>query len=363
MRKFDYQHLPHALLEGKVGDALMRLHEDKGRLEALEQLHPELLDARQARTLADSTEASTRIEGLYVDSARIHELVQTALQDPVADDSPEAAAEQPYHDELEGQVAGYAQALRLIREEGDALDLSTASILKLYETLFGYRNLGRKSRYRKKDYLYVQVDGHPQAMPVSPITAFETPLVLGGACDSLAESFDADSGNPLALAAMFTIDFLCIRPFDEGNGRVARLFADLMLEKAGMHIGRYLSVDKRIEESGMAYYDALNACVDGWDTCANDYAPYAQYWFEMLHLAHQELFAAVDLELRAGNSKAEHVRLLAAQATRPIGKREILEKLGNVSEATVEAVLGEMVKQGELEKVGSGRATKYLPVG
>ena len=381
MRKFDYQHLPNSLFDGKVGDAHVRLFEDKGKLETLEQLHPEKLATLKQRALVDNVEASTRIEGLYVEPTRVHDLVEAALLDPAEEDATIAAAERAaeasasdatgqtvaqaehhlFNNELEGQIIGYTRALRLIYEQYATLDLSTATILKLYEALFSYRDLGRKSRYRKKDYIYVQVDGHPQAMPVSPITAFETPLVLGGACDNLAESFNAQSCSPLVLAAVFTIDFLCIRPFDEGNGRVARLFANLLLEKAGMRVGHYMSIDRIIEESGMAYYDALNACVDKWDTGGNDYAPYVLYWFEVLHEAYEKLFAAVDLELRAGNSKAERVRLLAAQAKQPISKREILDTLGNVSEATVESVLGDMVKEGTLEKVGSGRSTKYLP--
>lgn len=346
MRTFDYRHLPKTLLEGKVADAHVRLYENKGKLEALEQLHPEVLANMSKRAHIDSVDASARIEGFYVDNARVGELVEGA--------SP--------NDEIEHQIVGYSQALKLIEQEAATLDLSTATILQLFEALYGHRDLGRKSRYRKKDYMYVQVDGRPQAMPVSPITAFETPLVLGGACDSLADSFDAESGNALQLAAVFTVDFLCIRPFDEGNGRISRLFADLMLAKAGVHVAHYLSVDRIIEQDAMAYYNALNACVEKWDVAQNDYAPFVLYWFEILNKAYQQLFDAVDLELRAGNSKSERVRLFVLQAKEPVGKRAILEAVGNVSEATVEAVLGQMVKDGELEKLGSARATKYRPL-
>ncbi|MBQ9068114.1 MAG: Fic family protein [Eggerthellaceae bacterium] len=362
MRKFDYQHLPASLFDGKVGDAHVRLFEDKGKLDALEQLHPDVFTSLQTRALFDSTESSAHIEGLYADSARVREIVAEVVATPV--DAARMSGQgnvHPFDDELENQLAGNAHALQRIYTDCDQMELSTSTIVALYEMLFGHRDLGRKSRYRKKDYMYVQVDGRPQAMPVSPITAFETPLVLGGACDSLAESFDAHACSPLVLAAVFTVDFLCIRPFDEGNGRIARLFATLLLEKAGFRMTRYLGVERLIERNAMAYYDALNACVDGWDVGKNDYAPYALYWFQLLHDAHRELFRTVELELRAGNSKTERVRLIVGQATQPMGKREILDAAGNVSEATVELVLGQMVKDGEVEKVGSGRATKYLP--
>lgn len=342
MRTFEYQHLPTELFDGKVGDAHVRLFEDKGKLEALEQLHPNVLACMKDRAHLDNVDASTRIEGLYVDPKRISELL---------------AGAQPSN-ETEAQIIGYSNALTHIEDHAESLELSTSTIVELFETLYAHRNLGRKSRYRKKDYMYVQVDGRPQALPVSPITAFETPLVLGGACDSLAKAFDAQACSPLILNAVFTVDFLCIRPFDEGNGRIARLFANLMLAKAGFNVFKYVSVDRVIEQSAMAYYDALNACVDGWDKATNNYAPYTLYWFEMLHQAHATLFDAIDFELKSGN-KTERVKLFVSQANKPVSKREILDALGNVSEATVEAALGQMVKDGQVEKIGSARATKY----
>lgn len=346
MRKFDYRNLPSGLSDGALGDVQRHLFEDKGRLEALEQLHGDALASLRERARADNVDASMRIEGLCIDLARVYELVGGA---------------QPV-DETEAQAVGYAQALGLIEDNVVELALSTTTILQLFETLYAHRNMGSKSRYRKKDYMYVQIDGHPQAMPVSPITAFETPLVLGGACDGLAESFGEDGCNPLVQAAAFTVDFLCIRPFDEGNGRIARLFADLLLSKAGFDVSRYMSIDRIIEESAMDYYDALNACVEGWDTGANDYAPFVLYWHDAIHKAYARLFEAVDLELRAGSNKSERVRLFVLEAKQPVAKRDILSALGNVSEATVESVLGQLVKEGLVEKQGSARATKYVPV-
>lgn len=378
MRTFDYRHLPQGLFDGKVGDANVRLYEDKGKLQLLERDHSEQLDALRAEAHLSNVDASARIEGLYVDVERARALI---------------AGEATPADETEAQIVGYSNALRLVEgahagagaegrstaegaganasagsraaagrapsERGPELGLSTTTILTLYETLYAHRELGRKSRYRKKDHLFVQVDGHPQAMPVSPITAFETPLVLGGACDSLADAFVVDTCSPLILNAVFTVDFLCIRPFDEGNGRIARLFANLMLDAAGFGVFRYMSVDRVIEREAMGYYDALNACVDKWDRAANDYTPYVLFWLDAVHQAYQELFAKIDLHLSANNSKSELVRLYVRQAQDAVSKRQIMAALPSVSEATVENVLGDMVKRGEVRKVGAGRATAY----
>ena len=343
MRKFDYRHMPRGLFGGKVGDANVRVHQDKGRLDVLEQMHPELLEPLREVAHVDSVDASARIDGFYLDRSRVAQLVGGAVPQR----------------EVEAQIAGYSQALRMIERDADSLEFSTATILAFYETLFQHRDLGRKSRYRRKDYMHVQVGDHVETLPVSPITAFETPLVLGGACDSLAEAYDAEACSPLILAAVFTVDFLCIRPFDEGNGRISRLFADFLLAKAGVSISRYVSIDKVIEQHGMEYYDALNACVDGWGKERNDYAPFALFWLEAIHEAYQTLFDKADLLAQAGSSKSERVRLFVQNATSPVTKRQVLGTFPDISEATVENVLGKMVRDGEVRKIGMGRATSY----
>ena len=344
MRRFNYRHLPQKLFNGKVGNVNVKLYEDRGKLSSIRKMHPELLDALTERAHLDNVCASSNIEGLYLKQSRMRKLLDGAS--PL--------------NETEAQAIGYSNALHMIEEHTAEKPLQASTILALYETLYAHRNLGRKSRYRKKDYMYVQVDGHPQAVPVSPVPAFETPLVLGGACDSLLEAFDADACSPLILLAVFTVDLLCIRPFDEGNGRIARLFTNLLLMKAGFDIGRYASVDAIIERKPMDYYNALNACVDGWDHAANDYEPYALYWLNTLHQAYQELFDEIELNLCSGNSKAERVRIFVAQSPDPVTKRQLRDAFPDISEATIENALAQMVKAFEAEKLGAGRSTSYL---
>ena len=180
MRTFDYGHLPKGLFSGMVGDANMKVFEDKGKLDLYEQMHPELLAPFEEAARMDNADASARIEGLYVDKARVAALM--AEDEPIG--------------ETEAQIAGYAKALSVIDDELADLDLSTATIVKLFETMYGYRNLGRKSRYRKKDYIYVQVDGHAQAMPVSPITCTSTRFRIRFAAVSATEIYRISHQTP-----------------------------------------------------------------------------------------------------------------------------------------------------------------------
>ena len=345
MRTFDYRHLPQSLFDGKAGDANVRLYEDRGKLDMLKKTHAAELDALRERAHYDNVDASTRIEGLYVDQRRVRELIGGA--EPI--------------DETECQIVGYSKALQLLEGNHPSLDLSASTAVAFYETLYSHRNLGRKSRYRKKDYAYVQVEGRVEAMPVSPVPAFETPLVLGGACDSLADAFNVNTCSPLILNAVFAVDLLCIRPFDEGNGRISRLFADLLLMKAGFDVARYVSVDRTVEESGMDYYNALNSCVEGWDRAQNDYTAYVRYWLDVVHAAYAKLFAILEsADASRALGKSERVREFVRTASGPVSKRDIREAFPEVSEATVENALGAMVKAGEVEKVGAGRSTAYL---
>lgn len=343
MRTFDYRNLPRGLFDREVGDLSAQLFEDRGRLEALKDVGAVQLGPFSQRSHADSVEASTRIEGIYLERARIKELVAGA--DPKTDE--------------EQQVVGYSHALEMIESQAEELELSTSTVVKLYETLYEGRDLGRKSRYRRSDYLYTQVDGHMQAVPVSPVPAFETPLVLGGACDSLAEAFDSHRCSPLALAAVFTVDFLCIRPFEQGNGRIARLFADLLLAKAGFEVARYVSIDRIIEKRAMDYYDSLNACVEGWDVGRATYEPFALFWFEAIHEAYQELFERTELNMTAQGGKAQRVRLFVERAQGAVSKAAVLEACPDISTSTVENELGKLVKEGLVRKVGAGRSTAY----
>ena len=342
MRTFNYREIPLKLLSGSYHDALVRLYEDRGKLGMLKQLAPEALHDMRERTRMENTDASQHIDGLYLEASRMRAL---------------AAGATPLND-LESQAVGYAKVLERIGENAADMELSTSTIVSFYESMYGHRGLGTKSRYRKKDYQYVQVDGHMQAMPVSPITAFETPLVLGGACDSLAEAFDADPRNALILSAMFTVDFLCIRPFDEGNGRISRLFAELMLAKAGFDVALYESLDRVIEGKAMEYYDALNGCVERWDRAGNTYEPYLKYWLDVVHEAYTRLFARLEA-VRAG-SKGERIEACVRNAGGPITKRQLLQANPDVSEAMVENVLGRMVKEDSAAKVGAGRSTAYV---
>lgn len=344
MRTFDYRNLPKDLFNHAAGDMNVLLYEDRGKMSQLCRFHADILDGLQQQALVENVEASAHIEGLYPDSGALRKAV---LENDCGDDDL-------------AQYVGYARALRVINEHAADLELSSATLVELYEQLYCNRIFGKRSRYRKNDYMQTWANGHAEVVPVSPIPAFETPLVLGAACDSLANAFNVETCSPLVLSAVFTVDFLCIRPFETGNGRVSRLFANLLLQKAGFDVARYVSLDAIIEERASEYYDALNNCVEGWDRARNDYTPYVLFWLGVIHAAYTRLFERMDIRIDAGKSKSSRVRLFLAHADGPVSKRQILEAHPDISISTVENALGALVRERLVEKRGAGRSTSYV---
>lgn len=347
MRTFDYRNLPKDLFHRAAGDLNVRVYEDRGKLAQLESFHPEVLEKLREKALLDGVVASARIEGLAPDV----QAVRAAVRDNA------------YGDDEMAQHVGYARALKVIDEHAAELELSSGTVIDLYEQLYCNRVFGARSRYRTSDYAQVMVDGHRERVLVSPVHAFESPLVLGAACDSLAAAFNANTCSPVILTAVFAVDMLCIRPFDTGNGRVSRLFSNLLLRKAGFGIARYSSVDAVIERHSDEYYRALNSCAEGWDRGRNDYTPYVLFFLEAVHEAHQRLFDEVELLCGAGASKTDRVRLFVARSGAPVTKRQILEAHPDISVSAVENALGALVKEHAVEKRGAGRSTAYVWVG
>lgn len=323
VRSFDYRHLPQDLFDGKVGDANVRLYNDKGRLDFLELVYPDALETLSTVAHLDNVDSSARIEGLYADRHRLIELL-----------SGDAC-----RDETELQIAGYSKALKLIDEGAGELPLSADTVMLLHDVMYGYRREG---------------DAHAPA---------QAPAALISACESLADSFDAKRCSPLILAAVFTVDLLCISPFDEGNGRIARLFADLMLVKAGFNIVRYESVERAISAAPSDYFAALNASAEKWECGGNDYVPYALLWMQAVHGAYEALFDKVRIIVGSSINKTQRIKLYVECVGGIVTKRQIRTVFPDISEATVENALGAMVRDREIEKVGAGRTTAYRWLG
>lgn len=342
MKSFTYAAMPASAYSEECWRLYQEIHESKGRFDVLRGQHPALLAKLESQALLDNVEASARIDGIYLDAKRIEQLIDGA--------EPSGAREH--------QTAGYARALKAFQKDPDSFPIDAATFLAVHTVMVGGPS-GKKSAYRQKDYVNMMIGGEVQRVPASPIPAFETPLYLGSACDSLSSAFAADLSRELMMVPTFAVDVMCIKPFDEGTGRLARLVSLLLMEKAGFDVCRFVSVDRLCERHAAAYYEALNACLANWDTPQCDYSPFVVLWLSLVGEAYRTLLALMEDQPLGTPSKSQRVKELFTFRSAPMTKAQVVAALPDVSLSTIENALGALVREGYLEKLGAGRSTAY----
>ena len=382
MRKFDYVNASGDCYSAQCEVLAGELAECKGRAQVVKRIYPDLLRSLESRAFVDTLEAAVKLEGQNIARSRIEEL----------------AAGGVFSSDLESQVAGCARALRRIdaselsvdpetsasrvapearrhigpdlalraealRAEGKSASIEPHDVLDAHADVFFARASSGRSRYRKRDRMRVVIDGVEQEFQVSPVAAYETPLYLGAALDSLEDALRTNPRRALVLIAMFLVDFTCIRPFDEGTGRIARLLARQLMVRCGYDACRFTSVDAVFARDPARYYEILNACAQGWERNANSYEPFVVYFMEAVGEAYDALFAATPLLEGGQPSKTERVRLFFDANPGRHAKRDVMAACSDISVSTIEAALGGLVKSGYLRMVGGGRSTAYERVG
>ena len=190
--------------------------------------------------------------------------------------------------------------------------------------------------------------------------ATSLPEAMATLCEAMNEAWQAETFDKLLLMPMFVLDFLCIHPFNDGNGRMSRLLTLLLLYKSGCIVGKYISLEMIIEASKDTYYDALQRSSQGWHDGANDYAPFVTYYLGIVLKAYREFESRVRLMQDRSLSKPERIRALIDDHIGKITKSQIMAQCPDISKITVERTLTDLVKTGYLRKVGAGRATAYV---
>ena len=308
----------------------------KGNERMFEQL-------RQA-AIVDSVRGSSAIEGIVTTRDRARDLVQGATQ-PMT------------HGEHE--ILGYRDALQEIYAPGFSADLSEDLVRHFHRLLMGSTSLEAGEYKREDNWIQERDDQGRISVRFVPVSAGETPDAMTQWIMAYREARQDSTIGDLALIACATVDFLCIHPFADGNGRVSRLLTTSLLLRSGFDVGRYVSIEEMINQHKTGYYDALAASSDGWHDNKNDYIPFIIYLLQILYACYGELdrrFVDGGLE-RVPKSRQVEELLMAAFV--PISKEEICERLPDVSATTVTRVLGRLMREGKVEKIGTYRNARY----
>ena len=348
MRSFDYIKTPEQLLKPEIVQMVGSIHEHKGKQELFLEANIDELKTLLEVALIQSTGASNRIEGIYTTDKRLEELVRQKAE-------PRNRSEQ--------EISGYREVLATIHESYEYINPRPNIILQLYRDLYSYSGGNAGGNYKNSDNVIAETDaeGHQKARFI-PVPAFQTPEAMNELCTNFLEAWEADRIDKLILIPMFILDFLCIHPFNDGNGRMSRLLTLLLFYKAGYIVGKYVSIEMLIEKTKETYYEALQESSNGWHENENRYEPFVKYYLGIILKAYSEFEGRVEHLKNRSLSKPDRIKAVIDNKVGKITKKEIMELCPDISKVTVERTLTELVKSGYIAKVGAGPATGYVRI-
>lgn len=346
MHYFDFRTKPLECLTPEIFKMMAKIHESKGRQELFIEANKDELRALLDVAKIHSTGSSNRIEGIFTTDKRLEEIVKGKSE-------PRNRSEQ--------EILGYRDVLNTIHENYDYITPNSNIILQFHRDLYSYSNASSGGAYKNADNFIAEEDSTgKQVNRFTPVSAFETPDAVEKLCDEFLTSMAKSELDSLLLIPMFILDFLCIHPFNDGNGRMSRLLTLLLLYKSGYIVGKYISIEMVIEKTKESYYDALKASSLGWHENINQYEPFLKYYLGVLIKAYDDFEDRVEHLKYRKMSKPDRVKAVIDSRVGKITKHEIMDKCPDISKVTIERSLTALVKSGYITKVGSGPATAYV---
>ena len=344
MRKYDFQNKWQKLLVPDIVALLTQIHEFKGEQNLFIEANSDTLTQLVEVAKIQSTEASNKIEGIYTSDDRLKKIVLNKT-------TPRTRNEQ--------EIAGYRDVLATIHESYEYIPLRPTMILQLHRDLYKFSGMSIGGHYKNSDNVIAETDSAGNRfVRFQPVPAWETPEAIDFACKAYDEAVQSGA-DPLLLIPMFILDFLCIHPFNDGNGRMSRLLTLLLLYRSGYIVGKYISIEKVIEQSKETYYETLQQSSAGWHENQNDYTPFVRYMLGVIVAAYRDFSSRVQVLVTSGMSKPDRIREVIKGTLGKITKAEIMEKCPDISQITVQRTLIELQKKGEIIKLGGGRYTSY----
>ena len=344
MKIFNYSKLNEYKWDSEVISLIAQIHEHKGKQSLYLKQKPQTLEQLIEIAKIQSTESSNKIEGIVTTTTRIKQLMSDKTTPRNRD---------------EEEILGYRNALNIIHESFEYIPITPNYILQLHHELYKTtsKTIGGKFKGVQNYITAKYPDGHEEIL-FTPLTPFETPEAMKNLCDEFNKCIDDDSVESLLLIPTFISDFVCIHPFSDGNGRMSRLLTTLLLYRLGYYVSKYISIEKLIEKSKDAYYDALNKVDNGWHENNNDPTPFIKYLLRILLTAYREFEDRMIL-VEAKQSSYDYVKNTIDLILGKFSKAELLERCPSIAKSTLEAALKKLVEDGYIKKSGQGKSTFY----
>ena len=344
MRDFHYAAIREQKWDSEILGLIAAIYKEAGKQEMYLKQRPEELEKLVEIAKVQSTEASNAIEGIVTTSTRIRQLVEEKT-------APRNRDEQ--------EIAGYRDALNIIHENFDAIPITRNYILQLHKVLYSHMSNPMAGQTKSvQNYISAtDPDGHTETL-FTPLAPFETPEALDRICDEYNRVVGNMEAEPLIVIPIFIHDFLCIHPFNDGNGRMSRLLTTLLLYRNGFYVGKYISLEAKIAKNKDLYYAALRQAQEGWHEGTEDAVPFIKYLLGIILSAYrdfEERFSLVEQKKPA----LETVRQATLNKIGRFSKQDIRELCPALSVSSIEGALRKLVASGELKREGNGKNTCY----
>lgn len=363
MRKFNYLRFERFRWDNEVLRYLTQIHEHKGRQELFSRQKPVELEKLIEVAKVQSVESSNRIEGIITTSTRIGQLVREKTTPKNRD---------------EKEIAGYRDVLNIIHESHDYIPITSNIILQLHRDLTKYSESSLGGTYKTtQNYLKETRTDGSEFIRFVPVPPYETAACIESICENYKQAIESDKVDPLLLIPVFIHDFLCIHPFNDGNGRMSRLLSLLLLYRNGYEVGKYVSIEKHIEKTKDTYYSALEEASKDWHEETDDPMPFIKYMLGIVLACYREFEERVKIigettavEFKNGKLKSVAIKskaydIVKAAVDTKIGKftkREIANICPSISEKSVEAAIRKLIDEHYVERYGNGRKSFYAKV-
>ena len=347
MRTFDYESLATRTWDNEILGYVAKIHEYKGKQDLYIRQKPVELERLVQIAKVQSTEASNRIEGIVTTNARLRQLVENKTTPRNRDES---------------EILGYRNVLNLVHESYNFIPVRPSYILQMHRDLLKYTNLSYGGCFKTTPNEIDEVlpDGNKIVL-FRPLEPFQTPSAIEAICDSYNSILEKELVDPLILIPCFILDFLCIHPFNDGNGRMSRLLTLLLLYRSGYMVGKYISIEKAIADTKTNYYNALSQADAGWHEQTNDPKFFIKYMLAVILSCYRDFESRVVITEKAGVRSNSYgiVKNYTSTVIGTFTKQEALISCPTLGSSSVEAALKKLVAEGLLVKLGAGRRTHY----
>ena len=346
MRKFNLMEEYNSIISNSnIINLISKIHEYKGKQSYLLDTKKDTLETLLKVAKIQSTSSSNKIEGIYTTDKRINEIVNQKLEPK---------------NRNEEEIAGYRDVLSLIHENYNFIDITQNTILQLHRDLYKYTGYSYGGKFKNsQNYIEEENEKGEKKIRFTPLSPVETPIAIEDLCKNYNELVNNESCDLLVLIPIFILDFVSIHPFNDGNGRMSRLLILLLLYKANYLVGKYISIEKIIEETKDSYYDTLEKSSVKWHDNENDYSYFVEYYLGIILNAYKEFDSRINIVENKKVTAYDRIIDIFKANIIPIDKAYIMNKCPDLSETTIERSLNKLLKEDKIVKISGGRYKKY----